>query len=41
MKKTALDRLNDSKQNPLPEQSHNESWNSDQDLMEWLNNLGK
>lgn len=41
MKKAALDKLNDSKQNPMPGQHYNKSWNADQDLMEWLNNLGK
>lgn len=41
MKKAALDKLNDSKQDPIPVQDHDKNWTDDQDLMEWLGRLGK
>ena len=41
MKKAALDKLNDSKQDPIPVQNHDKNWTEDQDLMEWLGRLGK
>lgn len=41
MKKAALDKLNDSKQNPIPVQNNDKNWTEDQDLMEWLGRLGK
>lgn len=41
MKKAALDKLNNSKQNPIPVQNHDKNWTADQDLMEWLSGLGK
>lgn len=41
MKKTALDKLNGSKQDPIPVQNHDKNWTEDQDLMEWLGRLGK
>ena len=41
MKKAALDKLNDSKQDPIPVQNHEKNWTEDQDLMEWLGRLGR
>lgn len=41
MKKAALDKLNDSKQDPIPVQNHDKNWTEDENLMEWLGRLGK
>ena len=41
MKKAALDKLNNSKQDPIPVQDHDKNWTEDQELMEWLGRLGK
>lgn len=41
MKKTALDKLNNSKHDPMPVQNHDEKWTADQDLMDWLGKLGR
>jgi len=41
MKKAALDKLNNSKQDPLPVQANDKNWNTDQNLMDWLNELGR
>ena len=41
MKKAALDKLNDSKQDPIPVQDNDKNWTEDQDLMEWLGRLGR
>ena len=41
MKKAALDKLNDSKQDPMPMPNCDKSWTEDQDLMQWLSSLGK
>lgn len=41
MKKAALDKLNASKQDPIPVQNHGKNWTEDQDLMEWLDRLGR
>jgi hypothetical protein len=41
MKKTALDKLNNSKHGPVPVQNHDKKWTADQDLMGWLDRLGK
>ena len=40
MKKAALDKLNNSKQDPLPIQADDKNWNADQNLMDWLNGFG-
>lgn len=40
MKKAALDKINNSKQDPLPIQNSNKNWTADKDLMEWLKSLG-
>lgn len=40
MKKAALEKINTSKQNPLPVQNDDKKWTADKDLMEWLRGLG-
>lgn len=40
MKKAALEKINNSKQNPLPVQNSDKNWTADKDLMEWLKGLG-
>ena len=41
MKKAALEKVNNSKQDPLPIQTNEKNWNTDQNLMDWLSGLGK
>lgn len=40
MKKAALEKINHSKQDPLPVQNNSKDWTADKDLMEWLKGLG-
>lgn len=40
MKKAALEKINNSKQDPLPVQNDDKNWTADKDLMEWLKGLG-
>ena len=40
MKKAALEKINNSKKDPLPIQNSNKNWTADKDLMEWLKGLG-
>lgn len=40
MKKAALEKINNSKQDPLPAQNSNKNWTADKNLMEWLKGLG-
>lgn len=41
MKKAALEKVNNSEQDPLPVPTDNKNWNADQNLMDWLSGLGK
>lgn len=40
MKKAALEKINNSKQDPLPVKNNDKNWTADKDLMEWLKGLG-
>lgn len=40
MKKAALEKINNSNQDPLPVQNSDKNWTADKDLMEWLKGLG-